>query len=92
MYYLNYPCQTRLHSRYLIESSIALISQSLTLPIFWAFILFTLLIALMGFPRLGVVFYPETAHEFTQSKQCYVRHAQHVVYHYWPLSLGSLKG
>jgi len=78
-YFLNHLCQTRSHGRHLVDSSIALFSKSLTLPDVYTFILSKLLIALMGFPRLGAAFYTETAHECTYSQQYDVRHARYVV-------------
>jgi hypothetical protein len=92
MYFLNYLCETPLHSRHLVDSSIALILQSLTLRIVCAFIGSKLLMALMGFPRLGVAFDPETAHECTKSKLNAVRHALNVVSHCSPLDTGGIKG
>jgi len=90
-YFLNYLCQTRLHGQHLNDSSIALFSKSLTLPDVYAFILSKLLIALMGFPRLGAAFYTETAQECTQSQLYDVRHAWYVVPQCWPLDSRGLK-
>jgi hypothetical protein len=64
-YFLNHLCSTWFQGRHLIDSSIALISKSLTLPHDYAFNLSTLLMALMGFTRLGTAFNTETAHECT---------------------------
>jgi len=64
----------------------------MTLPNVYAFILTKLLIALMGFSRLGAVFYPETAHECTQSKQNEVCHAWYVVSQYRLFDSRVLKG
>jgi len=90
-YFLNYPCSTWSHGRHLDDSCIALFSKYLTLPNVYAFILSKLLIALMGFPRLGAAFYPETAHECTQSKLYDVRHAWYVVPQRRPLDSRGLK-
>jgi len=54
-HFLYYLCKTWFHGRHLIDSSVALRSKSLTLPIEYAFILFKLLIALIGFPQLGAL-------------------------------------
>jgi len=51
-----------------------------------------LLIALMGFPRLCVAFYPKMAHECTQSKLNEVRHTWYVVTQCWPLDSRGLRG
>jgi len=51
----------------------------LTLPNVYAFILSQLLIALVGFPRLGAAFYTETAHEYTCNQLYDMRHAWYVV-------------
>jgi len=92
MCFLNYHCLTRSHSRHLLDSSIALFLQSLTLPNVCAFILSKLLIALMGFPRLGAAFYIEISHEHTQSMLNDVRHARYVVSHGRPPDSWGLKG
>jgi hypothetical protein len=70
----------------------ALFSQSLSLSNVCAFILSKLLVALMGFPRFGTAFDPETANEGTQSKQNDVRHTWYVVSHCRPHDTGSIKG
>jgi hypothetical protein len=67
MYFLNYLCLTWSDGCHLVDSSIALFSKSLTLPNMYAFILSKLLIALMGFPRLGAAFYTETAQKCRKS-------------------------
>jgi len=90
-YFLNYLCQTWSHSQHLIDSSIALFSQSLTLPNVCAFILSKLLIVLMGFPRLGAALYTEIARERTQSKLTDVCHWWLVGHHCRPPDCGGLK-
>jgi len=92
MYFLNYLCQTRLHSRHLVDSSNALFSQSLTLAKVCAFIVSKLLIAHMGFPKLGAAFDPETAQECTQSKPNDVRQAWYVVSLCRPQDTRGIKG
>jgi len=64
-HFLNYLGQTWFQGLHLIDSSLALFSKSLTLPNVYALILSKLLIALMGFPRLGAAFYTEAADECT---------------------------
>ena len=91
MYFLNYRRQTRSHGRHLVDSSIALFSKSLNLPNVYTFILSKLLIALMGFPRLGAAFYTETAHECAYSQLYDVRHAGYVVPQCQPLDPRALK-
>jgi hypothetical protein len=78
-YFLKYLCQTRSHGRHLVDSSIALVSKSLTLPDFHACILSKVLIVLVGFPTLRAAFYTETGHEFTSSQQYDLRHTWYVV-------------
>jgi len=90
-YFLNYLCYTWFHGRHFIDSSISLFSKSLTFPNVYAFILSKLLIALMGFPRLGAAFYTETAHECTYSQLYDVRHAWYVVPQCRPLHSRGLK-
>jgi hypothetical protein len=63
----------------------------LNLPNVYAFFLSTLLVSLMGFRRLGVNFYSETALDYTQSKLNGMRHAWYVVSHQGPLDSGGLK-
>jgi len=63
MFFLNYLCQTWSHSQQLVDSSIAIFLNPLTIPNVCAFILSKLLIAMMGFPRLGVAFYAGIAQE-----------------------------
>jgi len=91
-YFLKYLCRTWSHSRLLIHSSVALFSQFLTLLNVCTFILSKLLIALMGFPRLGVAVYTEIDHEPTKSKQTDVHHAWYVVTHCMLPNYGGLKG
>jgi len=57
-YLLNYLCETWFHGRYHIDSIVALFSKSLALPNVYDFNLSKLLIALMGFARLGGSFTP----------------------------------
>ena len=90
-YCLNYLCKSLFHGRHLIDSSSAHCSKSLTLPDVYAFILSTLLIALMGFPRLGAAFHTETAHELTQSEVYDVRHPRYVVPQCRPFDSRGLK-
>jgi len=90
-YFLNYLCQTWSDGRHLIDSSIALLSKSLTLANVYAFILAKLLIALMRFPRLGAAFYNDTAHECTYSQLYDVRHAWYMVPQCRPLESRGLK-
>ena len=90
-YFLNYLCQTWLHGRHLVDSSIAFLLKSLTLPNVCAFILSKLLIALMGFPWLGAAFYAETAHEGTSRMLNNVRHTWYVVSQCRPFDSGGLK-
>ena len=78
-YFLNSLYWNWFHGRHLIDSIIALCSKSLTLPNVNAFIVSKLLIALMGFQRLGAVFQTQTAHECTWSELYDVRHARYVV-------------
>jgi len=92
MYFLNYLCLTWSIGWHLVDSSIALFLKSLTLPSVCAFILSKLLIALMGFPRLGASFSTQTTHECTQSKLKEVRHAWYVVSQCGPLDSGGLNG
>jgi len=92
IYFPNDVCQTRPHSRHLVDSRIALFSQSLTVPNVCAFILSKLLIALMGFPRLRTAFHPETTHEYTQSKLNNLHHAWYVVVQCTPQDTGDIKG
>jgi len=91
-YLLNCLCRTWLHSRPQFHSIIALSSQSVTLPNVCAFILSKLLIALMGFQRLGAAFYSEIAHEHNQSKLNNMCHAWYVVFHCRAPNSGGLKG
>jgi len=58
MYFPIYLCWTWSHGWHLVDSSIALFPMSVTLPNDYALILSKLLIALMGFPRLGAAFTP----------------------------------
>jgi len=90
-YFLNNLCQTQSHSWHLVDSSIALFLQSLTLPNVCVFILSKLLIALMGFPRLDAAFYTETTHERTGNKWNNVRHSWYVVSHCRPPNSRGLK-
>jgi len=69
----------------------ALFSKSLTFPDVYTFILSKLLIALIGFPRLGVAIYTETAHEFTYSQLYDVCHPWYVVPQCRPLDSRGLK-
>jgi len=91
-YFLNYLCQTWSHGWHRIDSSIALFWKSLTLSKVYAFILSTLLIVPIGFPRLGAVFYTQTAHDCTESQLYDVRPAWYVVPQCRPLDSGGLKG
>jgi hypothetical protein len=79
MYIPNYLCQTWSHDWHLIDSSVAHFSKSLTLPSVYAFIHSKLLIALMGFPRLGAALSTVTAYEGTGSQLYDAGHACHVV-------------
>jgi len=90
-YFLNYLCKTWLHGRHVMDSSIALCSKYLTLANVSDFILSWLLIALMGFPELGVAIYNETAHECTYSQLHHVRHVWYVVPQSRPLGCRGLK-
>jgi len=90
-YFLIYLCQTWFHGRRRIDSSVALFSNPLTLPNVDAFILFTLLIVLMGFSRLGAACHTETAHECIYSQLYDVRHAWYVVPQCRPLDSTGLK-
>jgi hypothetical protein len=92
MYFLNQLCLAWSNIQHLVESSIALFSQCLTLPNVCAFILFKLLIVLLGFPRLAVAFYRETAHERTQRNLNLMCHAWCVVYHCRPQNTRCIKG
>jgi len=80
------------HGRHLVHSSITLIMQSLNVPNDRAYILSKLLIALMGFPKLGAAFYTKTAHECTQRTLNELPHVWYVVSHFTPLDSGGLKG
>jgi len=91
-YFLNYLCQTWSHGKYLVDSCIALVSKSLTIPIVCVFILSKLLIALIGFPRLGTAFYTQTVHDCNWSKLNGVHHAWYVIAQCGPLDSGGLKG
>ena len=91
-YFLNYLCQTWSHSRHLIDSSMALFPQSLTLPNVCASSLSKLVITLMRLPRLGVACYTKIAHERTQSKLNDVCHAWYEVSKCRPPDSGGLKG
>jgi len=75
-----------------VETSIALVSKSLTVPNVCAFIPSKLLIALMGFPRLGAAFYTQTADGCTQSNLNDVRHPWYVDAQSGPLDSGGHKG
>ena len=90
-YFLNYLCQTWFHGQHLVDSNIALVSKSLTLPNVYAFTLSILLIALMVFTRLAAAFYTETAHECTWSQLYDVHHAWYVVPQCRPLESRGLK-
>jgi len=90
MYFLNDLGKTWSHGRRIIESSIALFSKSLTLPKVYAFILPKVLIALMGFQRLCMAFYTETAHVCTHSQLYDVCHAWYVVPQCGPLDTRGL--
>jgi len=79
MYFLNYLCWTWFHGRHHIDSSIALISKSLTLPNVYIFILSKLLIVLMGFPRPGAAFYTNTGNQCAYSQPYDVCHAWYAV-------------
>ena len=92
MYFLNYVCYTWCHGQHLVDSSIALFSQSLTLPNVCVSILSKLLIALMGFPSLGAVFQMETAHERAQSKLNDMHNAWYVLSQCRPLDSVGVKG
>ena len=91
-YFPNYLCQTWSHGRHFVDSSIAVFSKSLTFPNVYAFIISKLLIAHMGFPRLGVAFYTQTPLECTQSKLNDVRQAWYVASQCRPLDSWGLKG
>ena len=84
-YFLYYLCQIWSHSRHLVDSSIALFSQSLTLSNICAFILSKLLITLICYHRLQEALSTETAHEYTQSKQNDMHHAEYVARYCRPL-------
>ena len=92
MYFLNFLCKTWSHGRHLVDSRIALFTESFTLPNVYALILSKLRIALMGFQRLGVAFHTQTAHECTQSRLNDVHPAWYVVSQCRPLNSGGLKG
>jgi len=64
-YFLNDLCQTWSPGRHLSDLSIAVFWKSLTVPNVDAFILSSVLIALMGFARVGAAFYTETADDCT---------------------------
>jgi len=90
-YFLKYLCKTLSHGWHLIDSCIDLFSKYLTCPNVYAFILSTLLIALMGFRRLGAALYSKTAHEWSQSQPCNVPHVWYVIPQWWPLDSRGLK-
>jgi hypothetical protein len=54
-------------------------SQSLTHPDVYGFILTKLLLALIGFSRLGATSYTETAHEYTYRQLYDVRHSWYMI-------------
>jgi len=90
-YLLNYLCETWTHGRHPIDSRIAHFPKCLTLPKAYAFILSKVLIAHMGFPRVGPAFYTQTADECTSSQLYDVRHARNVVPQCRPLDSRGLK-
>jgi len=82
VFFLNCLCYTWSNTQHLVVPSMALFSQSLTLPNNCAFILSKLVIALRGFPRLGAAWYPETPHKHTQSKLTDLHEAWYAVPQY----------
>jgi len=92
MYFLNYLCRTWTHGWPHVDVSIALLSKSLTLPIDCTYILSNLLIMLIGFHRLCVAIYTETAYESTQSGLNNVCHILYVVSQCRPLDSSGLMG